>query len=188
MPWINRVFVIASSLLVISTAGCASSSTKILPEDAKTISQVYSEFSGSGSTQNIDMRARQLRMRDSIHQSTPDAFVTGFPPRQKRIEHLFPTLPNPELFMYVFPHAVGETGAPIPAYYTRFSMYEKNHYTLPGESIATVRRDVQANSMVREELEKERAENQADGSESPKAVHGKYQRLHRSRNWPNQKP
>lgn len=49
------------------------------------------------------------------------------------IENLFPTLPNPELVMYIYPHLVGDDQAPIPGYSTAFSLYEREHYALPGE-------------------------------------------------------
>jgi hypothetical protein len=48
------------------------------------------------------------------------------------LDALFPTLPNPHLVMYVFPH-LSEDGAPVPGYATSFPMYEKTEYALPGE-------------------------------------------------------
>lgn len=174
-------------LVFIAIAGltaCASSSKKVLPEDAKTIEQIYSDFAGADSAEAIERRKRELKMRDAMYASgpgvaTPDHYVTGFPPKHERIEHLFPTLPNPELFMYVFPHAVGETGVPIPAYYTRFTMYERSHYTLPNESVTTVRRNATVNRAIEEELKREQALAEQQAEEA------RQERL-RDKHWPKQ--
>lgn len=160
MRWINSFFLItcAAGALV----GCASSSEKILPDNARTIDQIYSEFAGSDNAQKLEYRSRELKMRDAQYagkEPEGDHYATGFPPQPERIAHLYPTLPNPELFMYVFPHPVGESGAPIPGYYTRFTMYEKNHYTLPGESVEAIRRNETVRRMtqmaIREEIARE---------------------------------
>ncbi len=46
----------------------------------------------------------------------------------------FPTLPNPRLLLYVFPHLTTE-GAPVPGYVTGWYLYEQaGHFALPGEA------------------------------------------------------
>ena len=55
----------------------------------------------------------------------------------KELKGIFPRLPNPDLCMYVFPHLSLED-ATIPGYSSCFSMYDKNHYALPGEMPATL--------------------------------------------------
>ena len=54
----------------------------------------------------------------------------------KELRGLFPRLPNPDVCMYIEPHLSSEN-ATIPGYTSCFSMYEKNHYALPGEMMAT---------------------------------------------------
>ncbi len=54
----------------------------------------------------------------------------------KALRGLFPRLPNPDVCMYIEPHLSSEN-ATIPGYTSCFSMYEKNHYALPGEMTAT---------------------------------------------------
>jgi len=49
-----------------------------------------------------------------------------------RLDATFAYLPNPTLTMYVFQHLTPQ-GAPVPGYPTRFKMYEKDHFALPGE-------------------------------------------------------
>ena len=55
----------------------------------------------------------------------------------KELKGIFPRLPNPDLCMYVYPHLSLEE-ATIPGYSSCFSMYDKNHYALPGEMPATM--------------------------------------------------
>ena len=40
--------------------------------------------------------------------------------------------------MYVKPHPTGQSGAVIPGYYTRFSMYERDYYALPSEQLGSI--------------------------------------------------
>ncbi len=35
--------------------------------------------------------------------------------------------------MYVFPHLAGPESVPVPGYATRFPLYERVEYALPGE-------------------------------------------------------
>ncbi len=55
--------------------------------------------------------------------------------QQNELKGLFPRLPNPDILMYVYPHLSSE-GATVPGYSSSFSMYEKNHYALPGEAMS----------------------------------------------------
>ncbi|MDX1656612.1 MAG: TIGR03751 family conjugal transfer lipoprotein, partial [Candidatus Competibacteraceae bacterium] len=50
------------------------------------------------------------------------------------IEARFPTVPNPTLVLYVFPH-LGPHGVPVPGYATAFPLYETVEYALPGEVV-----------------------------------------------------
>lgn len=45
------------------------------------------------------------------------------------IEQLFPTLPNPTLVMYVYPHIVDHM--PVPGYSTAFPLYERVEFAEP---------------------------------------------------------
>ena len=73
----------------------------------------------------------QLRNRP-IHDGTKDlgklVSVSGH-----EIDSLFPTLPNPRLVYWKFPHLAGDSQVGIPMYATVFHMYEKPIYALPGE-------------------------------------------------------
>ena len=54
---------------------------------------------------------------------------------KNQVKQTFPTLKNPFLVMYVFPHLNAEDGTPIPGYWTTFPLYDKVEFALPGEEI-----------------------------------------------------
>lgn len=56
-------------------------------------------------------------------------------------EQTFPTLKNPFLVMYVYPHLDEEDGTPIPGYWTVFPLYEQIQFALPGEETDSGDRD-----------------------------------------------
>lgn len=119
--------------IIALLCSCSSSIKKVIPDDAPSMEKIYNSFSGNYSD-DISKRKQLLLKRPAT-----ENHITGSPPDAQRIAHLFPSLPNPDLFMYVRPHVRGKSGLPIPAYITRFTMYERNHYALPGEIIETVR-------------------------------------------------
>jgi len=118
-------------LLALFVTGCASKLEDVASADAPTMKQVYEDYTGSNQEQ-IAQRQAILMQRPAV---APADQQLGLPPYPERLDHLYPRLPNPDLFMYVRPHAVGVTGAPVPAYITRFSMYERQPYALPGETL-----------------------------------------------------
>lgn len=127
--WTNR-FSLCLFFLVLST-GCSSSLKKVTNENAPTMKEVYKNYIGADDGA-IEDRKVELMRRPAV---VEEDLQLGLPPYPARLDHLYPRLPNPDLFMYVRPHAVGVTGAPIPAYITRFSMYERQPYSLPGETL-----------------------------------------------------
>ena len=128
IAWINRIFAI---FIIVLCTGCASSLEGVTNPDAPNMKQVYEDYTGTN-TEQLDKRQAELLQRPALHD---DDLQLELPPYPARLDHLYPRLPNPDLFMYVRPHAVGLTGAPIPAYITRFSMYDRQPYALPGETL-----------------------------------------------------
>lgn len=118
-------------LSVLLVTGCASKLDDVTNPNAPTMKQVYEDYTGWNQEQ-IAQRQAILMQRPAVE---PADQQLGLPPYPERLDHLYPRLPNPDLFMYVRPHAVGVTGAPVPAYITRFSMYERQPYALPGETL-----------------------------------------------------
>lgn len=127
--WTSR-FCLCLFFLVLAT-GCSSSLKKVTNENAPTMKEVYKNYIGAGDGA-FENRKVELMRRPAVVEAD---LQLGLPPYPARLDHLYPRLPNPDLFMYVRPHAVGVTGAPIPAYITRFSMYERQPYSLPGETL-----------------------------------------------------
>lgn len=134
--WINSTI---RTVLVIFTlvfvVGCSSSLNKVTNENAPTMKEVYEDYLGA-SDHDLEARKVELLQRPAVE---PSDLQLDHPPYPARLDHLYPRLPNPDLFMYVRPHAVGTTGAPIPAYITRFSMYERQPYALPGETLQSAK-------------------------------------------------
>lgn len=152
--------------LVLLMAGCTSSLEKVTDKNAPTMKTVYKQYTGVGDENKIIERHAELLKRPAL--TEPDLQL-GLPPYPKRLDHLYPRLPNPDLFMYVRPHAVGVTGAPIPAYITRFSMYERQPYALPGETLEAAKISNDYQLKVAEEHrvaeEKARKKNKKKGGE-----------------------
>ncbi len=128
---------LTSISLVLALGGCASTKEDIFPKDMRPMGEVYDDHFARLRTRGIEgARAR-------LHTKNPSSLLVGAeekPPNltgytrdaQTEIEVLFPTLPNPQLILYVYPH-LGEDGAPVPGYATAFPMYERVEYALPGE-------------------------------------------------------
>lgn len=149
---INYMLVVP--LLFVLLSGCASKLDDVTNPDAPTMKAVYENYTGSNQ-QEIADRQTLLLQRPAVE---PVDQQLGLPPYPERLDHLYPRLPNPDLFMYVRPHAVGATGAPIPAYITRFTMYERQPYALPGETLeaAKVMTDFQQKKITERKVSKEK--------------------------------
>lgn len=50
-----------------------------------------------------------------------------------QIDNEFPTLPNHDIVIYVYPHLAGDFQMPVPGYYTAVPFYSQVHYAIPGE-------------------------------------------------------
>ncbi len=127
----RRMRLITLSLISLALAGCAGSKDAVLPSQGPTMSTIYTRHMTQMTERQPEVlrealgaRPIQSEARD-LYGYTRDAF--------NEIELLFPRLPNPTLVMYVFPHLVGETRAPVPGYATAFPLYEHVEYALPGE-------------------------------------------------------
>lgn len=145
--WTNLSAVSCAALMMGLISGCASSVDKVVEDRGTNMESIYARYAGGDREASFEQRKRELNLRDADERSV----MTGFPPNSERVKHLFPKLPNPDLFMYVRPHAVGVSGAPIPAYITRFTLYEKTHYALPGETVETIRRNTLIDEAIKAE-------------------------------------
>ncbi len=128
--------------------GCTSHINKVIPQNLKTMDQIYDEKATSGGAAAMRLRQAEIQARPIAAEN----YSTPLPPNIQQIQHLYPALPNPELFMYVRPHVVGDSGAAIPAYFTRFTMYERTQYSMPGESLGSVRPMMHAIEVQQEQV------------------------------------
>jgi conjugative transfer region lipoprotein (TIGR03751 family) len=155
MPVIRIVAIIWTSLLLaVALQGCASTKEEVFPAEMRSMREVYDDHFAQLRTHGIEgarvelhgerlpspAQAAEPSEAGNTGSHLPSAFIEGVEPQlagytreaHTEIEALFPTLPNPQLVMYVYPH-LGEDGAPVPGYATAFPLYEHVEYALPGE-------------------------------------------------------
>jgi conjugative transfer region lipoprotein (TIGR03751 family) len=120
---------------VITLSGCATSSETAALKNGPTMAQAYTAaMTGNDSTDGSNQSLPGLR--NALGDSQPMANQTASAATAQALDQVnmqFPTLPNPTLVMYVYPHFSGNDQAPVPGYYTAFSFYTRIHYALPGE-------------------------------------------------------
>ena len=123
-------FLLAVSVLLL-ISGCVSSGSLTHTQNAPTMEEIYEAHFFTLAYDEKDFVFLHDR-DDSSHIS--EVVV-------ENLEQTFPTLKNPFLVMYVYPHLDAEDGTPIPGYWTTFPMYEQIEFALPGELIDSGDRD-----------------------------------------------
>lgn len=124
----------ALTLISALLAACSTPGTKdtILPTDLKPMGQIYKEHFERGKAASEGAPAPH----DITLPKRRDTQLYG-PLRvaASALDYTFPRLPNPTLVMTIYPHLAGPSGAPVPGYVTRFSLYEQTEYAQPGEAM-----------------------------------------------------
>ena len=115
------VLITSSISVFLLLSGC--SSQQLIPEEGKDTLEIYKEHIKDTSNK-LDVYRLMRDNRRDLDKYTRD--------ERNEIHNLFPTLPNPQFVMYVFPHITAK-GRPVPGYSTAFRMYEKEQFALPGE-------------------------------------------------------
>jgi conjugative transfer region lipoprotein (TIGR03751 family) len=126
--WINAVL----TLLVAITLSACSTAGDTMPQGGPTMSQVYEEAMQKSNGATLDQARAQISAPvsyNSIDQLSPYTRTAN-----NEINNLFPLLPNPQIVMYIYPHLAEQDEAPVPGYSTAFSLFEREHYALPGEA------------------------------------------------------
>ncbi|MDX1252283.1 MAG: TIGR03751 family conjugal transfer lipoprotein [Gammaproteobacteria bacterium] len=127
-----RLPAIALVLISAGLTACATTGAKnsILPTGLKPMSEIYKEHFEHGKA-GPDQNRPSLPKRPS---SDGDADLHGtLRIAGAGLDHTFARLANPTLVMYVYPHLAGPSGAPVPGYATRFTLYDRVEYAVPGE-------------------------------------------------------
>lgn len=124
--WISFSFIALSILSGCTTAGNA------IPEGGPTMAQVYEEAMQKSNSSSLD--AAREEITSPINLNTKQAQLSDYTRNsENEVNNLFPTLPNPQVVMYVYPHLADKDEAPVPGYSTAFFLYNNTHYALPGE-------------------------------------------------------
>ncbi|MDQ7914230.1 TIGR03751 family conjugal transfer lipoprotein [Pseudomonas sp. 102515] len=136
-PWTDVTFALATPLLALALAGCASKDT-LLPPGDHTMLDLWRTHTSS--VQGAEARLNEARQLVRRPLSVGDEHLsssmrTNLRQRAQALNQQFPRLPNPDLVMYVFPHLAGEEAVPVPGYSTVFPLYRYAPYALPGERV-----------------------------------------------------
>jgi len=117
------------ALLSISLLGGCATATKddILPQSGPKMIEVY-----KGQIKSTSINPRASLPSRAIESGVED--LKGYTrTAEKEISNQFPTLPNPTLVMFIYPHLAGPSQHPVPGYSTSFTLYRETQYALPGE-------------------------------------------------------
>lgn len=130
-----KLTLIIFSISIFSSilTGCATSGNA-MPEGGPTMAEVYADAMRQSNGNTLEnARAQVSNVQTSIAYDGTNHLSPYTRTSSNEINNLFPTLPNPQLVMYVYPHLAGNEQAPVPGYTTAFSLYDKTYYALPGE-------------------------------------------------------
>lgn len=141
--FLNRYYAYFFLSVFLLITGC--SNQRVLPDTGPEILDVYERHIGGqkGSpgitTEEVKQNPSQplknetKQIREPIrYRADRSAFIRD---PQNEIDNLFPTLPNPQIVIYVYPHMT-KSNRPIPGYSTVTKMYDKDEYALPGEWVS----------------------------------------------------
>ena len=115
---------IALSISLIAS-GCTRTHRKEgpIPRTGPTIAEIYRGAAAHGT---VDGHMRPIHRGDvDLHSYTRHS--------GNEIRQLFPTVNNPGLVTYIFPH-LAQGGLPVPGSTTAFRMYADDAFALPGEA------------------------------------------------------
>jgi conjugative transfer region lipoprotein (TIGR03751 family) len=136
--WIKKMISVSnkSNILVVTVflemllSGCTTCANAV-PDHEPTMAEIYEQAMQDTHSESIEKARLHIQkiQQASSRQSNPKVDTAEY-----ETNALFPMLPNPQLVMYVYPHLSGENEAPVPGYKTAFNLYERNYYTLEGES------------------------------------------------------
>ena len=122
-------------LVAALISGCTTSTEELFPQDGPTMVDVYNtHLTGLGQESQPDIRKQPQRPLEQGIAFNEGQVVSYTRTAENEIENLFPTLENPNLVMYVFPHLTSGERLPVPGYSTSFPMFERTEFALPGET------------------------------------------------------
>lgn len=125
-----------SIALVIGLCGCNSMLSSKMPVGSISMAKAYRDAingSSQSSLQNLRDKVSNMQQPVSFEQSNTNMEKNNNYQlvNSAGLTHpLFKRLPNPSIFMYIYPHEAGTEKdlVPIPGYFTKFSLYRRVHY------------------------------------------------------------
>ena len=105
--------------------GCSTTKEQIFSTDGlKTMKEVYADTVSSEKFLRDSLPFREIKTAFPVDYGELNQI-------KNKLDEQFPRLPNKELIIFVWPHLKGEMV--VPGYYSKITLYEKNHFALPGE-------------------------------------------------------
>jgi conjugative transfer region lipoprotein (TIGR03751 family) len=132
--WIKALFF--SSIFfnpIFYLTGCTTAGDAI-PQGGPTMAQVYEQAMEKSNGATLDQARQQVNATAPVAYNGANQLSPYTRTSENEINNLFPTLPNPQLVMFVYPHLAGQDDAPIPGYSTAFNLFKREHYAMAGET------------------------------------------------------
>lgn len=139
----NSIILIGLSVVITILTGCSNSEYKtreeryedsVIPKSSQTMKEIYDNRGVSSNQSQGSGMPTQYAGYMVNKRPTTDAEVSVSPYTVNNAgKTSFRKLPNPTIYMYIFPTLTKEDRLPRPGWITEFSMYERDEYALPGE-------------------------------------------------------
>lgn len=128
-----------SILSFLMLSGCSSLISSKMPSDGITMQQAYSQALNNNDSTTNDVESTftdTMRSKVSNLQTLKANYSDYTRTQENEIDSQFQQLPNPNIVMYIFPHATGEgyNLTPVPGYSTVFPLYTHVMYAMPSET------------------------------------------------------
>lgn len=136
--------IVFTAVIVSVISGCSSKTEyktreeryedSVIPRSTYTMKEIYENRSSASNTTNgdgmpVDYAGYMVNKRPA---SDAEVSVSAYTVNNAG-QSSFRTLPNPTIYMYVFPTLTKEDRLPRPGWVTEFKMYDRDEYALPGE-------------------------------------------------------
>jgi len=129
-----------SLVITLLLGACSSTPTASeMPKKSKTIADIMKRQTGGRARKDYRKPPQTWQTSPAYQRGSMGNHVSNninyTRSEAKELHGLFPRLSNPDLCMYIYPHLSLEN-ATVPGYSSCFSLYDQNHYALPGEAPA----------------------------------------------------
>ena len=134
---IKRIRIAALILISSATAllsGCAGNISQSDITDSPTMAQSYQEAMHESNGNSLAAVRRHVQgSRAAMQGAVLTQKTVASSSINTQVAGQFPTLPNHNIIVYVYPHLAGQDQMPVNGYYTAVPFYTEVHYAIPGE-------------------------------------------------------